>query len=471
MTSISRLSSPLPYAPRKYQRIATRFLLDHPRAMLVADPGLGKTSMALSAVELLKLGGSQFFPALVLAPKRVADVVWTGERDKWSTFGDISMMRLTGDLSTRRAALRRSTADIYVVNYDLIPWLVEQLPAEKWPFRIVIADESSKLKGFRLNKGGVRAAALSKIARFTGRWWNLTGTPAPNGLQDLWGQMWFVDFGERLKRSYTAYKEAYFTENPYTHRITPQSGAEASIHATLADRLLAFRAEDWLDVQKPQEIPVEVNLPPAALAQYREMEKDFFLRLTDAEIEAGTAAVRSTKLLQIASGSVYDENTASHPIHDAKIEALTDILDQIAPKPMLVTYWWKFDAPRVVTALKRAGVAVRVYSGRKDEDDWNAGKIRVLLLQEQSAHGLNLHAPCHDICFYSYTWNAELWTQMIERVGPARQAQLGLKRVVRVWSIRAKGTIEADVVESNERKISVEQALKRARARRLNEEA
>jgi SNF2 family DNA or RNA helicase len=463
------MTSSAKYAPRNYQRMGTRFLLDHPRCMLVADPGLGKTGMTLSALELLKLGGSNFFPALVLAPKRVADVVWTGERDKWSTFHGLSMIKITGNEAQRLEALRRPMADVYVLNYELAPWILTKFPAEKWPFKIVVADESSKLKGFRLNQGGVRAAALSKIARFTGRWWCLTGTPAPNGLQDLWGQFWYVDFGERLKRSFTAFKEAYFIENPYTRKISLQNGSQTAIHAALSDRLLAFRAEDWLDIQKPQEIPVEVNLPPTALAQYREMEKDFFLRLTDAEIEAGTAAARSTKLLQIASGSIYDENTAPHPIHDAKLEALTDILDQIAPKPLLVTYWWKFDVPRILKAMASARIAARVYSGQRDEDDWNAGKIRVLLLQEQSAHGLNLHAPCHDVCFYSYTWNAEYWQQMIERVGPARQAQLGLKRVVRVWSIRAKGTIEADVVESNERKISVEQALKRARARRLAE--
>jgi hypothetical protein len=442
--------------------MGTRFLLDHTRGMLVADPGLGKTGMTLSALDLLKLGGSSFFPALILAPKRVADVVWTGERDKWNAFQDLSMIKVMGEADARKEALRRKVADIYVLNYDLIPWLVEQFPQGKWPFKIVIADESSKLKGFRLSKGGVRAAALSKVARFTGRWWNLTGTPAPNGLQDLWGQMWFIDFGERLRRSYTAYKEAYFLENQWSRKITLRPGADKEIHAAVADKVMALRAEDWLDIQKPQEIPVEVSLPSKVMAQYREMERDFFLKLSDSEIEAGTAAARSSKLLQLASGSIYDANETAHPVHDTKIEALEDILEQIAPNPLLLTYWWRFDVPRILKAFPNIA---RVYSGKRDQDDFNAGKIRLLLLHEQSPYGLNLHEACHDVCFYSYIWNAEYWTQMIERVGPTRQAQLGLKRVVRVWSIRAKGTIDADVIESNEGKISIEQAFKRARAR------
>jgi hypothetical protein len=431
--------------------------------MLVADPGLGKTAMVLRALDLLKMLGSNFLPALVIAPKRVADVVWTNERDKWTSFKDISITKLSGTPAQRLTALKRPVADAYVCSYDLIPWLVNQFSKASWPFKTVICDESSRLKGFRLNKGGVRAAALSKIARYTGRWWNLTGTPCPNGMIDLWGQMWFVDFGERLKRSFTAYKEAYFLENPYSHRISMQHGAEASIHTAVADRMIAFRAEDWLDIQKPQALMMEVNLPPAALAQYKEMEKDFFLKLTDSEIGAGTAAVRSFKLLQIASGSIYDENTMPHALHDAKIEALEEILEQIHPHPLLVAYHWRFDLPRITRAI----LGARVYTGQKDLDDWNAGKIRVLLLHMQSAHGLNLAQVCRDVCFYSYTWNAENWQQMVERVGPARQTQLGHKNVVRVWSIRAKGTIEADVIESNEGKITVEQALKRARARKV----
>jgi SNF2 family DNA or RNA helicase len=434
--------------------------------MLVADPGLGKTAMTLSALDQLKLVGSNFFPAVVFAPKRVAEVVWTGERDKWSSFHDLSMVKVMGEEDVRRQALRRAVADIYVINYDLVPWLVGLWPQEKWPFKIVIADESSRLKGFRIQKGRKRAAALSNIARFTGRWWNLTGTPAPNGLQDLWGQMWFVDFGERLKRSYTAYFEAFFMEHPYTRRISPQHGAETTIHELVKDVMIAFRAEDWLDITKPQELPVEFELNPEAKRRYDEMERDFYMEIDDKQISAGTAMVKSGKLLQICSGSIYDHETSAHWIHDDRLQALETVLEETGNEQVLIAYWWKTDPPRILKRLRELGIKGRLYNGKQDEDDWNAQKFRVLLLQEQSAFGLNLHAHCRDVFFYSYTWSAELWTQMIERVGPARQVQAGKKCVVRVWYAKARGTIENEVIDSNFRKITVEQALKRARAQR-----
>jgi len=464
-----RLVSTEIYVPGQHQRLGTGFLLDHPRGMLVADPGLGKTAMSLSALDLLRMGGSSFFPAIVIAPKRVADVVWTNEASKWAAFADLKVVKVMGEKDSRLAALRRSIADLYVINYDNIPWLTQVFGAgENWPFKIVIADESSKLKGHRMSKGGVRAQALSTIAKFTGRWWNLTGTPCPNGLQDLWGQMWFIDFGERLKRTYTDYLNSFFIEDRYTRRISTQNRAEEDIHELVKDRMMVLRAEDWLPIEKTQEIPIEVEIPPDAYRQYREMEKDYFLHLTDKDIEAGTAAVKSQKTLQIASGSVYDDAGVVHHIHNAKIEALEDIIEQITPEPLLIAYWWKFDVERILSAMKRLNVSAELYNGAESEDRWNAGKLRVLLLQEQSAFGVSLHKVCRNMCFYSYYWNAELWQQMIERIGPARQVQAGFKRVVRVWSIRTVGTIESDVVDSNERKISIEQALKRARARRQN---
>lgn len=454
------------FKPHDYQQIGTQFMIDHQRCMIIADPGLGKTGMTLSLLSALKLVGSNFLPALVLAPKRVADVVWTNEAKRWSTFKDLSIVQITGTETQRLEILHAPQRDVYVCNYELVEWLVNLWPQEKWPFKILVADESSRLKGFRLNKGTKRSTALAKISQYTGRWVNLTGTPCPLGLQDLWGQYYFLDRGERLKRSYTAFMEAYFIENQWTHRITAQHGADTAIHEAVKDITLAFRAEDWLDVTKPQLIPVEFELPPAARAQYKRMEKEFFLEVDDAQIEAGTAAIKSSKLLQICAGSIIDTETAlAHAVHEGRLEALDDVLDQIEPEPLLLSYWWTFDPPRILEHLKKRGIAARLYRGKQDEIDWNARKFRVMLLQEQSAFGLNLHEPCRDIMHYSFTWNAELWTQMIERVGAARQAQAGKKAVVRVWYAIAKGTVDHDVIDSNFRKITVEQALKRARAR------
>jgi uncharacterized protein (UPF0303 family) len=230
--------------------------------------------------------------------------------------------------------------------------------------------------------------------------------------------------------------------------------------------MLALRAEDWLDITQPQIIPVEFEMPPAAREQYRRMEKEFFVEVNDAAIEAGTAAIKSSKLLQMCAGSIIDTETGdTHEVHNSRLEALDDVLEQIEPAPLLVSYWWKSDPPRILAHLARKKILARLYGGKKDETDWNARKFRVMLLQEQSAFGLNLHEPCRDILHYSYTWSAELWQQMVERVGPARQAQAGKKAAVRVWYALAKGTVDRDVIDSNFGKITVEQALKRARAR------
>jgi hypothetical protein len=278
--------------------------------------------------------------------------------------------------------------------------------------------------------------------------------------------MYFIDFGQRLKRSYTAFSEAYLIEDPYTRKVRLQRGAAEAIQEAVKDVLITYRAEDWLDITKAQEMAVEFELPPAVRAKYRQMEKDFFLEVDDAEITAGTAAIKSSKLLQICAGSVIDTETgATHAVHDGRLEALDDVLDQIEPEPLLVSYWWKSDPPRILEHLKKRKIRARIYQGKQDELDWNARKFRVMLLHEQSAFGLNLHEPCRDVLHYSYSWGAELWTQMNGRVGPTRQAQAGKKAVARVWYAVAKSTIDRDVTDSNFSKISVEQAFKRARAR------
>lgn len=449
------------YVPGEHQTIGAKFLIETPRCQLWADMGLGKTAITLAVIQMLKMMGSSAFPALIIAPKRVARTVWSGEIEKWDCFQDLKLTKILGDAPTRLTALQRRRTDLYVVNYDNLPWLTAQL-AGRWPFRTVVPDESTRLKGFRLSHSAVRAGQLAKVAKFTERWMNLTGTLIPNGYTDLWGPYWFVDFGKRLMRTHGAFMQRWFFENQYTKEIRMAPGADKEMMEAIADVTLALRAEDWLDVLKPQMIPIEVELPEKARKQYRQMEKDFFLEIGDGGIEAATAVVKSMKLTQLAGGFIYDEGRAAHWIHDAKIDALKELVEDLH-ETLLVAYWFKADVPRILKALPGA----RVLDTEKDINDWNAGKVEVMLVHPQSAgHGLNLAEGGRNIAFFTQTWDLELRQQVIERIGAARQAQLGRKKVVRVFDIKAKNTIDDWMLERIESKRSVQDALQLARSKR-----
>lgn len=449
------------YEPREYQRIAARFLLDTPRAMLAAPPGLGKTSTVLSVIDMLLLAGSNFFPVLVIAPTQVARSVWTNEVAKWDAFQDIRITRIMGTPQQRLDAMKSKRADVYVINYENLQWLITALGG-KWPFKIVVADESTKLKAFRLNAGGKRSTTLSYVVQHTGRWINLSGTPAANGLQNLWGQFWFVDQGQRLGRTYTDFFNRYFIEGKYDRRVRMQDGAEAAIHSALADVMLSLRVEDWFPVMEPFRKRVEVDLPAAAIAQYAAMEKDFFAEVDAVGIEAVSAASKAGKLLQLASGFMYDTSTGKgHEIHDAKNEALQSIVDELN-EPLLVVYWWRPDVARIQKAFPKA----RVYRGEKDRLDWNAGKVDMMLINPGAGgHGLDFQDGGRAIAHYSHQWDAELRLQVDERLGPVRQFQAGHNRAVLVYDIAARGTLDGEVLDRTESKVSVQEALMRARSR------
>jgi hypothetical protein len=351
---------------------------------------------------------------------------------------------------------------VYCINYDNVPWLIDRIGTKKWAFKTIIADESTKLKNFRHRGGGVRAAALNEIAHLTGRWMNLTGTPATNGLKDLWGQQWFVDFGYRLKPTYTAFFELWFRQNRYTNRVEPFPHSEKQIHDLLADCTMALRPEDWFDIKQPLLFRKDVRLPPEATAQYRDMERLYFAEIDGREVEAANALAKSQKLLQMASGTVYDNTKAATWVHDAKIDMLESIVNEAAGENVLVVYHYKHEAQRILKHFPGS----RVYRGKEDEDDWNAGKIPLMLIQPQSAgHGKNLQHGGRTMVFFTHTWDLELRLQVIERIGPTRQAQSGYDRAVMIYDICAADTLDNEVMARNEGKLSVLDALMAARAR------
>lgn len=449
------------YKPRPYGRIAADFLIKTPYANLWAKPGMGKTSIVLTVLDILQLAGSAYFPVLVIAPLKVCELVWPAEIAKWDAFAGLKCISILGSAEEREAALLRR-GDVYVINYENVPWLVSRL-GKRWPFKIVVADESTKLKNYRVNKGGKRSTELAKIAAETGRWINLTGTPSPNGLKDLWGQNWFIDQGRRLGTSYTAFLKRWFTVNQYTRQTEPRPGADEEIHAILADCTMALRPEDWMDIRTPIVTDRWVELPPDAQKIYNRMEKDFFAEIDEREIEAVNAMVKSMKLIQIASGSVYDVNKVAVQVHEAKTDELESLVNELGGEPVLVVYHFKFE----VAAIKKRFPKARVFNGVQDEKDWNAGKVEMMLIHPQrGGHGTNLQDGGRIMVFYTHTWDAELRLQVIERIGPTRQAQSGHDRAVLIYNLIARNTMDAQVLDRLSGKLSVQDALMAARARR-----
>lgn len=445
-----------PFVPRPYQRRIVDHVLEHPRCAVWAGMGLGKTSATLAALDTLQLLDDA--SALVVAPLRVAQSTWPDEAAKWAEFAHLEVVPVVGNATERAAALRRP-AHIYTTNYEQLPWLVEHF-GDRWPFRTVVADESTRLKSFRTRQGGARARALGAIAHeHVERFIELTGTPSPNGLQDLWGQLWFLDRGERLGRSFAAFASRWFRPSYNGFGIEPLAHAQAEIEERLRDLCLSLDARDWFDLREPIVNVLRVELPPKARRLYEAMEREMFLELGDgAQVEAFDAASRTIKCLQLANGAIYtDDAGAWAEVHDAKLAALESIVGEAAGAPVLVAYHFKSDLARLLRAFPR---------GRHlDQDpqtirDWNAGRIPVLFAHPASAgHGLNLQDGGNILAVFGHWWDLEQYQQIVERIGPTRQAQAGHDRPVYIHQIVAADTIDELVVARRETKRAVQDLL------------
>lgn len=444
------------------------WILDNPRDGVWAGMGMGKTVSTLTALDILEL--TEPGPALVLAPLRVASSTWPDEARKWDHLRNVELCPIVGNPQERRAALKKD-ASIYTMNYENLPWLIEQLDG-RWPFRKVVADESTKLKSFRLRQGGKRAQALGRIAHTKiDRFIELTGTPSPNGLQDLWGQAWFLDAGERLGRSFNSFKQRWFQAVPggdgYTN-IKPLPFAQSQIEDRLRDLCMSLDARDYFDIDEPIVTVVPVELPARARALYRDMEREMFMQIGESDVEAFNAASRTMKCLQLANGAAYtDDKGAWAEVHDMKLQALEEIIEEAAGMPVLVAYHFKSDLARLMRAFPQ---------GRHlDKDpqtlrDWNAGKIPVLFAHPASAgHGLNLQDGGNILAFFGHWWNLEEYQQIVERIGPTRQAQAGHDRPVFIYHIVARDTVDELVMARRETKREVQDLLLEAlKGRRKN---
>lgn len=444
------------FTPRPYQTMIRDHILDVPRCAIWAGMGMGKTTGTLNALDALTLVDSD--PILVLAPKRVALSTWPEEARKWEHLKGLSLMPVVGSADERRAALRMD-AQIYTTNYENLEWLVEYW-GDRWPYRTVVADESTKLKSFRLRQGGVRARALGRVAHTKiKRFVQLTGTPSPNGLVDLWGQMWFLDAGQRLGRTFSAFRDRWFTTSPDGFGIKALPSAQEQIQDRLRDLCLTVEAKDWFDLEEPIVNNIYVDLPMRARKHYAEMEKEMFTSIESHDVEAFGAAARTIKCLQIANGAAYigESNTEWKELHDEKLQALDSIVEEAAGAPVLVAYHFRSDLARLHRAFPK-GRALDADPGTIR--DWNAGKIPVLFAHPASAgHGLNLQDGGNILVYFGHWWNLEERMQILERIGPTRQMQAGYDRPVFVHNIIARDTVDELVIQRVESKREVQDIL------------
>jgi len=444
------------FTPRPYGPLITNHVLDTPRCAVWAGMGLGKTISTLNAIDALQLVDGA--PALVLAPLRVARSTWPDEAAKWDHLQHLHVMPVVGSEAERRMALRQD-ANVYTTNYENLPWLIEHF-GDRWPFRTVVSDESTKLKGFRLRQGTQRAKALGRVAHTKiDRFIELTGTPSPNGLTDLWGQAWFLDAGVRLGRTFDGFKQRWFRPSHDGFGVIPMDHAQAEIQAKLRDLCITIDAKDWFDLKEPIVNNIYVDLPAKARKLYRDMEKEMFMQIEEHEVEAFNAAARTVKCLQVANGAAYvgEDSKEWKEIHDAKLQALEDIIEEAAGMPILVAYNFKSDLARLQRAFPK-GRQLDANPGTLR--DWNEGKIPLLFAHPASAgHGLNLQDGGNILVFFAHDWNLENRLQIIERIGPTRQMQAGHDRPMFIHNIIARDTVDEMVIERVESKREVQDIL------------
>lgn len=434
------------FEPYPYQQKAEEFILSHRRCGLFLEMGLGKTVITLSAVKRL-LDDFAITKVLVIAPLRVAATVWAEEAQKWDHLDGLRISKVLGDQKTRLAALA-ADADIYVVNRENVSWLVNhQATLKDWPFDMLVIDELSSFKSPKAERFRALRRVLPAVRRIVG----LTGTPSPNGLIDLWSQIYLLDNGERLGKFVSYYRDVYFTPGQRNGAIIynwdPKPGADRVIYDKLSDICMSMKAEDYLSLPDRRDITYPVKLSEGALKAYETMERDLVLPMVGEVLTAQNAAVLTGKLLQLANGAIYNESGDYYQIHEAKLDALEDLIEAANGEPVLVYYSFRHDAERIQQRIPQA----RRLITPQDVNDWNAGRIPVLIAHPASAgHGLNLQAGGHIIIWFGLTWSLELYQQ-----ANARLHRQGQSQPVTVYHV-----ITADTVDKNVLKVITSKAVK-----------
>lgn len=447
-----------------YQRYSVDFIQTHPAAGLLLDMGLGKTVSTLTAINRLMYEDLEISKVLVIAPKRVAEDTWVKEVDKWDHLKHIRISRVLGTERQRKDALR-ADADIYVINRENVCWLVAYYHGTL-PFDMLVIDELSSFKSPKAQHFKALRLVRPQFSRVVG----LTGTPAPNGLIDIWSQIYLLDQGERLEKTITKYREKYFRPGRSNGQVVFDykilDGSEKAIYQKISDICVSMKAEDYLELPPRLDHITEVSLSGDIREQYEDFEKTEVLRLLDQDeespISAVNAAALSNKLLQFSNGAIYDADRNVHEIHDYKLEALEEIVEAANGEPVLIFYSFRHDISRIKRKLK--AYKPRELVDGKDIDDWNAGKIPVLLAHPAGAgHGLNLQKGGNIIVWYGLTWSLELYQQAC-----ARLHRQGQSRPVQIYHLLTKGTMDEDVMKAISGKADKQEALMQAVKARIN---
>lgn len=452
------------YIPHEYQRYATEKIIELPACGLFLEMGLGKTISTLTAVNELIYDRFEVSRVLVIAPKRVAEDTWTGEALKWNHVQHLTFSKVLGSVAQREAALR-AEADIYLINRENVTWLVEYLK-KRWFFDMIVVDE---LSSFKSNQAK-RFKSLKSVRPLAVRFVGLTGTPAPNGLMDLWPEVYLLDKGLRLGKTITGFRDRYFypgKRNGYTvFSWEPKPGAEEAIHRSISDICISMKAEDYLQLPDKVVNDVRIRLDEREMKKYRELEKEKLMDLDGTQITALSAAAVWGKLLQLANGAAYSENGTVMAFHDRKLDALEEIIDSACGHPVLVFYNFRHDYDRLMERFGK--LKPRALKSSEDIRAWNLGEVPVMFVQPASAgHGINIQAGGHIIVWFGLNPSLELYQQ-----ANARLHRQGQKEAVVIHRLIVEGTVDEDVVKKlevkDERQESLIEAVK-AKIERIKE--
>lgn len=408
------------FVPHDYQQYCIDRVVHDPAVALFLEPGLGKTAISLFAVRELKYFRWQICKCLVIAPKKVAELTWSKEAAKWEQLSTLRVVKVLGSRAQRVAALEAS-ADVYVINRENVQWLVEYY-GHRWPFDMVIIDESSNFKNHRAKRFKALKMVRNKIKKLV----ELTGTPSPRSLLDLWAQVYLLDGGKRLGRTITSYRETYFTPGRRNGNIifeySLRPGAEEAIHAAISDICVSMREQDYLQLPELVFDTIPVQLDAKAQRDYKHFEREALLHIDEETLlTANNAASLSGKLLQLCNGAVYNEEHEAVEVHTCKLDALLETVEQLGGEHAVICYDFKHDLTRIQVAFEKAGIykkyRVAVYKSDAEGEAWNRGEIDLLLVQPVScAYGLNLQDGGRHIIWFGLTFDAEVYLQTNKRL-------------------------------------------------------